>query len=78
MNKKAYIGTFTILMVVLAYCFVFGLILLSLTLDEKKGEESCQETCESYNAYFEDYESRGFSPEECWCRTKDNKPLRVT
>ena len=70
-----------ILFIILACIVIVGLIVGAAYLIERTQDpqrNSCKNLCIDYNATFVEYESGFFSPSECWCKTKQNKPLRVT
>jgi len=75
MNKKGLLGTVVVILVII---LVIGLLLLIISWMDGELEDECSNLCDTYGYDFVSYEPKGFSPEECWCRTPDNKPERVS
>ena len=75
MNKK---GQADIMIFLMIFVVIIGVCMLILHAVESSGGQDCKTLCRTYNYEFVSYETGVYRSDECWCRTHDNKPERVS
>ncbi len=69
---------FIVLLSLLGGVIIADYLTEGLEQEYYKADLECRSLCYSYDVRFSSYE-RGFGhSDECWCRTFENKPMRVS